>query len=46
MKYILTFLVIVIVGGGIALSLVGIPAPKSETRLPIAINVQEKATHG
>lgn len=42
MKYFLTFLVIVIVGGGIALSLVGIPAPKSEIRLPITINVQDK----
>lgn len=42
MKYILTFLVIVIIGGGIALSLVGIPAPKSDMRLPIAINVQDK----
>ncbi|MDP3935867.1 MAG: hypothetical protein Q8Q56_02635 [Alphaproteobacteria bacterium] len=42
MKYILTFLVIVIIGGGIALSLVGIPAPKSDMSLPIAINVQDK----
>jgi hypothetical protein len=42
MKYILTFLVIVVVGGGIALSFVGIPAPTSEMRLPITLNVQDK----
>lgn len=42
MKYIFTFLVIVIVGGGIALSLVGVPAPKSEVRIPITVNEQPK----
>lgn len=41
MKYILTFLIIVIVGGGIALSLIGVPAPKSDMRIPIAINAQD-----
>lgn len=42
MKYIFTFMVIVIIGGGIALSLVDIPAPKSDVRIPIAIDVQNK----
>ena len=42
MKYILTFFVIIIIGGGIALSLVGIPAPTSDMRIPIAIDVQNK----
>lgn len=39
MKYILTFLLIVLVGGGVALALIGIPAPKSNVRIPISINV-------
>jgi hypothetical protein len=39
MKYILTFLIIVVVGGGIALSLIGVPAPKADMHIPIAINV-------
>lgn len=43
MKYILTFLMIVLIGGGIALSFVGIPAPKSDMRIPIAINVSQKS---
>jgi hypothetical protein len=40
MKYLLTFLLIVVVGGGIALSMIGVPAPKSTMRIPIAINVK------
>lgn len=43
MKYILTFLIIVLIGGGIALSFIGIPAPKSDMRIPIAINVSQKS---
>lgn len=39
MKYLLTFLIVALVGGGIALSFVGIPAPKTEMRIPIAVNV-------
>lgn len=42
MKYVLTFLVIVCVGGGVALSLVGVPAPKSDMRIPITLNDQNK----
>jgi hypothetical protein len=40
MKYALIFLLVVVVGGGIALSLMGIPAPKSEQRIPITVNVK------
>lgn len=43
MKYLLVFLLTVLVGGGIALSLVGVPSPKSDMRVPIQVNVQHPA---
>lgn len=40
MKYLLTFLIIVLIGSGIALSVIGIPAPVTETTINVPINVQ------
>lgn len=39
MKYLLIFTAVVVVGGGVALSLVGVPAPKTDLNIPIAVNV-------
>jgi hypothetical protein len=40
MKYLLVFLIIVLVGAGVAFSFIGIPAPISELHIKLPVNVQ------
>lgn len=43
-KIILTFLLVVLVGGGVMLSMVGIPSPKKEIRRSVSIKDNDSYT--
>lgn len=43
-KILLTFILVVLVGGGIMLSMVGIPSPKKEIRRSVSIENNDSYT--
>jgi hypothetical protein len=43
MKYILVFVGIFIIGGSVAVSMIGVPAPKRELHIPISLGPCESS---